>query len=231
MDRTVDQLLQQIHREYEGDVDYLEFDDEETQLRIAYIKDSIREWVNKFPEYREVYTSLEDAVDGDTTTSNGVSTYDCPSNFIRPVSIVKVGDTYFDYIAPEEVALKQRDNSNAEWFTIIGSPGAYRVKLNPTPSSSQTIEYDYWKSIDVPATTTDVVEISRPMFCVYYTLNKIYKEDDAVQEEKYKKLMEEEERLERVALAKSPSESNRLIISGAGMGNRDSQVSNIQTGR
>jgi hypothetical protein len=230
MERTVDQILQQIHREYEGDVDYLEFDDEETQLRVAYIKDSIREWINKFPEHREVFTSLSDAADGDTTTSNGVSIYDCPSNFVRPTNLVKIGSTYLSYIAPEEIAIKNQENSAQEWFTITGSPGAYKLRINPTPTGASTIEYDYWKSIAVPATTTDVVEISRPMFCVYYTLNKIYKEDDAVQEEKYKKLMEEEERLERVALAKTPGEPNRLIVGGAGFGDRSSTVSNILTG-
>jgi hypothetical protein len=216
--RTVDQLLQQIHREYEGDTDYLEFEDEETQLRVEYVKDSIREWVNRFPEYREIFADLTSAADGTKTTSAGVTSYNCPTNFVRPSNVVKVGSKYLDYIALELIGLKNQENSAAEWFTITGRPGAYKVRINPAPTGSETIEYDYWKTITMPSTTTDTVEISRPMFCVYYTLWKIYKEDDPEQEEKYKNLMNEEERLERVALAKNPGSANTVKVQGSGFG-------------
>ena len=81
---TVDQILKQVHRTYEGDVDYPEFEDEETQLYMAHLKDSIREWGNRFPNYREMFVYLADADDGDTTTTPGSNTINCPTNFVRP---------------------------------------------------------------------------------------------------------------------------------------------------
>jgi len=231
MFRTVDQLLQQVHREYEGDTDYLDFDDEETQLRVEYIKDSIREWVNRFPEYREVFTDLASASDGDTATASSVTIYDCPTDFSRPSNVVKIGSSYLSYIPPDKIGLELQANPNKAWFTITGTPGAYKLRINPAPSAIETIEYDYWKTATIPTTTTDVVEISRPMFCVYYTLWKIYKEDDPDQERKYKDLMTEEERLERIALAKNPGEPNVMGLHGSGFGITGSGSTDIITDR
>lgn len=229
---TIDKALQKIHREYEGDTDYLEFDDEETQLRVEYLKDSIDDWIDKFPEYREAFYSLSSASDGDDTTTGSDTTYDCPTNFVRQSGQVKIGDSiYLDYIDPSQIAGKLSENSATPWYTILGSPGAYILRINPVQTAGLAINYDYWGEITIPSTTTDLIPISRPLYSVYYTLWKIYKEDDPEQEKKYKELMDEQERLERVALAKTPGQPNRLYISGAGFGDRSSSVANITTGQ
>lgn len=49
MAKTVDDILKQVHRTYEGDIDYLEFSDDETQLNFSYLKDGIDEWLDRFP--------------------------------------------------------------------------------------------------------------------------------------------------------------------------------------
>jgi hypothetical protein len=231
MKMTIDQALQSVHRQYEGDVDYLEFDDEETQLRVEYLKDGIKDWVEKFPERREQFYSLEDAVDGDKVTTGSDTVYDCPENFTRNAGTVKIGDSiYLSYIDPSQIEKKLQENPSEYWYTILGYPGAFQLRINPVQAASSAINYDYYGEITLPSTTTDLIPISRPLYAVYYTLNKIYKEDDAVQEEKYKRLMEEEERLERVALAKTPGEPNRIVVAGAGFGDKSSSVSNILTG-
>lgn len=50
MAKTVSDILQQVHRIYEGDVDYLEFEDDDTQLNFGYLLDGIDEWKNRFPD-------------------------------------------------------------------------------------------------------------------------------------------------------------------------------------
>ncbi|MBI5954462.1 MAG: hypothetical protein HY865_22625 [Chloroflexi bacterium] len=228
---TIDKALQKIHREYEGDTDYLEFDDEETQLRLEYLKDSIDDWIDKFPEYREALYSLVDMADGDKVTTSSTE-YDCPENFISNAGQVKIGDSiYLDYIDPSQMSQKLSENSTTPWYTILGSQGAYTLKINPSQTAGLPINYDFHGNLTIPATTTDLIPISRPLYSVYYTLWKIYKEDDPEQEAKYRGLMGEQERLERVALAKTPGQPNRLYISGAGFGDRSSSVSNITTGR
>lgn len=229
---TVDQALQKIHREYEGDTDYLEFDDEETQLRVEYIKDSVKEWTDKFPEYREQFYSLADADDGDTVTTGSATEYDCPTNFIRPAGLVKIGDSiYLPYIDPSQITAKNRENSAFEWFTILQYPGVFKLRINPVQTAGLAINYDYYGDLTLPATTTDSIPLARPLYSVWYTLWKIYKEDDPEQEEKYKRLMEEEVRLERIALAKTPGTPNRLKIGGYGFGVQGGGSTNILTDR
>lgn len=228
MAKTVDDILKKVHRTYEGDIDYLEFDDDETQLNFAYLKDGIEEWLNRFPEHREVFTNLTSASDGDKTTDGG-SIYDCPTNFVRPTNTVKIGSKYLTYIPPEQIAQKLQENTSSEWFTITGSPGAYKLRINPAVAAGSTIEYDYWRTLTTPTLSTSVIEVSRPDFVTAYILNKLYSEDDPDEAKKYEAKMVEEERLERVALAKSPGTPNRLTVTGAGMNDTSSSVADIIT--
>lgn len=230
MYKTAEDILRQVHRIYEGDIDYLEFADEETQLHFALLKDGIEEWINRFPEYREVFTDLASASDGDKITTTA-TVYNCPANFVRPANVVKIGSKYLDYIPPEKVALKLQENSGSEWFTITGSPGAYKLRINPAPSAGSTIDYDYWKTVTVPTLATSVIEVSRPFFVTSYILNKLFAEDDPGRAKEYDLKMDEEERLERVALAKSPSEPNQLKVNGAGFNDTGSSVSDIVSGQ
>lgn len=133
--KTVDDLLQEIHVSYEGDTDYLEFEDEEVQLRVFHIKRGIEEWNERFPE--------------------------------SPVTI--------------------------------------------------------------PTTTTSVVEIPRPEFVVHYVLWKIFGEDDPDRAKEHFNAMGEEERRERVELAKTTDEPNKIKFYGAGFGDTSSTVVNILT--
>lgn len=229
--KTVDDLLKQIHVEYEGDTDFLDFEDEEVQLRVFHLKQGIREWIKRFPEYRETFTSLTDAANGDKTTTAGDNTCDCPTNFVRPANTIKVGSSYFTYISPQEVALKLQEDANSRWFTIIGRPGAYKIRLNPTPAGNEQIEYDYFKTVTIPTNTTSVVEISRPDFVAHYVLWKIFSEDDAEKAKQHFDAMDEEERLERVELAKTPGVPNTIKIQGAGFGDISSGLINITTGQ
>ncbi len=125
MAKTVDDILKQVHRIYEGDIDYLEFEDDETQLHFSYLLDALDEWLDRFPD--------------DTVTT--------------------------------------------------------------------------------PADETDEVEVARPFFVTAYILNKLYSEDDTEKATEYALKMNEEERLERVARAKSDDADtpNRLTVQGAGM--------------
>lgn len=232
MKLTVDQCLQQIHRIYEGDVDYLAFEDEETQLRVEYIKDGIRDWTDKFPEYREQFMSLVDAADGDKLTTAATTVYTAPSNFIRPAGTVKIGDSiYLNYIEPGSINTYNQNNSNAYWYSITGSPGSYKIRINPVQAASLAINYDYFGEVTLPTLTTQTIPISRPLYCVHYALWKLFSEDDPVRAKQHQDAMMEQERLERVELAKASGSPNRLSFLGAGFGDRSGSVSDIVNDR
>lgn len=230
---TLEEGLQKIHREYEGDVDYLDADDEETLLRKACVQDGIKDWVGeKFPEKRETFCDLASASDGDKLTSGVDTIYDCPTNFIRPAGKIKIGDSiYLSYIDPSQIAKKLEENSGTPWYTVIGYPGAYKLRINPAQVAGLAINYDYFGTVTIPTSMNSPIPISRPLYAVYYALWKLFKEDDPDQEKKYKDLMDEEERLERIDLIKTSGTPNRIFSAGAGFGDTSGSVADIQTGQ
>lgn len=128
MGKTVEQLLQRVHRVYEGDVDYPEFEDEEMQLKFEHLCDAVDDWNELFPE--------------------------------SPVAM--------------------------------------------------------------PEDEDDEIEINRPSYLVYSILNKLYLDDDPDLARNYELKMTEEERRERVLLAKNEDGRTLLTVSGSGFGKIDS---------
>lgn len=229
---TVQQGLEKIHRSYEGDIDYLDFNDDESKLRLAHLQDGIRDWIGeKFPEKREAFSDLTSAADGDKVTTPA-TTYSCPTNFIRPAGKVKIGDSIFlTYIDPSEIAKRLEEGSTDPWYSITGSPGAFKLRINPAQTAGLAINYDYYGEVTIPTLASHLIAISRPLYAVYYALWMMFQEDDEVQSQKYKSLMDEQERLERIELAKTPGTRNRIFPSGAGFGDISSTVEDITTGQ
>lgn len=225
-------ILQQVYRTYEGDVDYPDFKDEDMQLFFAHLQDSIDEWVDRFPRYREMFDYLENSADGDKQTTAGVSTYDAPSNFVRPANFIKVGGRKLTYIPPEKMEL--HDGSMEEWFSVIGRPGSYKIVISPTPGSNLPIDYQYYKTLSKPTDENSVIEVSRPAFCRYYILNKLYLDDSQNKDlaAMYEGKMDKEEGLERMQLATTPTgtpnqaKDMNFLRFGSGFGRLSSEAAN-----
>lgn len=198
-------VLKKVYHTYEGDTDYPEFADDDMQLYFAHLVDSVEEWMNRFPKYREMFAYLSDAVDGDKQTTAGAETIDAPSNFVRPANFIKVDGKKLEYIPPEKMEL--HDGTLEEWFSIIGMPGAYKIVIHPTPGSVVNVSYPYYKTLTKPTTENSTIEVSRPFFCLYYILNKLYLDDAQNKDlaKMYEDKMDEQERLERVSLAMTPT--------------------------
>ena len=209
---TVIEALQQIYRTYEGDNDYPDFADSDMQLYFDHLKDALKAWVRKFPQYREVFDYLENAVDGDKVTTPGQTTISAPSNFVKPATFITVGSRNLNYVPPQKMAQKDSEDPTSEYFSIIGFPGAFKIVIHPTPSVIETVNYPYYRTIDEPTGETSQLEISRPYYCIAYTLSKLYLDDP---DNKglvalYRDEMNEEEYQERLELAKVPAgQSNR----------------------
>lgn len=223
---TVQDVLQQVYRTYEGDTDYPLFDDEDMQLYFEHLKDSLKTWVKKFPQYRESYAELTDAADGDKVTTAGVKTINAPTNFIRPATFITVGSKTLDYLPPQKMELMKKENPMGEWFSYTGYPGAYKIVLNPVPGAVEAVSYPYYKSLTAVTGASSVLEISRPDYCVFYILNKLYADDEANKDlaKEYRGMMNDEVSDERIELAKlTTGQPNRMrdmgyLRYGAGFG-------------
>lgn len=126
--------------------------------------------------WETLFVKLADAPDGDKTT-DGVTSYDCPTLFSFPVSgYVWLGTgtnkTAYKVIKPQDVQLYENDTTNWCYFLQDGSP---TLEFNPnlTISSGQTINYAYYKKASSVSTGTDTFDMKDPMFVVYFILSQL----------------------------------------------------------
>ena len=176
---TLDQILQSIHRIYESNTGYPSNGEEDYALRTGYVNDAIRIWgETEEVNWNSLYTDLASAGDGDSTTTASDSTYNTPTNFIKFSSLVKIGGVYYTYRKLDEVQVEVKNNSNSRIYYLTGSPGSYVLNINPTPDETGlTIEYNYYKTPTLMSDGTDVPDMTKPMYCVYYTLSRLYEAD------------------------------------------------------
>ena len=174
---TVEQILNQAHVLYDGSTDYPEFDDEDGTLRLALLQLAVQAYdETENIKWEELFTSLEEATDGDKVTTTA-RVYSCPANFRYVTSFVYIGTKKFSVIKAREVMEAQEKGiSNFAYFT--GKPGSYKLHISEVPEAGQTISYDYYRTPTQPTAVSDVLDMSRPLYAVYFIVWKLYENDN-----------------------------------------------------
>lgn len=122
--------------------------------------------------WNELLTNLTDSavlLGGDKITVANTYSYDCPSDFVRPCSFVRIGGTLYDVKKPTQLA--ELKDSGENWVYFMGNPKAgYDLKINPnlTIAGGEVIEYEYYQKATKLTTTTSETEMSDPYFIVYF---------------------------------------------------------------
>lgn len=179
---TLQDLQEKIHALYEGDTSYPVSGSEDWNFRLKLINDAIDEWAyNEGVYWKELFKNLADATDGDKSATKGTEIYNAPTDFRFISSFVKITDsngskTIYRMIRPDEVIKIQQTDSSAKVFYITGKPTAY--KINILNDVTGTITYSYYKTPASLSATTDVPEMSNPMYIVYSVLAKLYELDN-----------------------------------------------------
>lgn len=133
--------------------------------------------INRWAKYEnttwnDLFTNLTDSsalLLGDKTTIAATHSYNCPTDFIRPSSLVRIGGTFFDVRRPQQVAELKDSTDNWVYFTGNIKDG-YKLNINPnlTVNGGDTIEYEYYKKETSFSDPDDETEMSDPYFIVYY---------------------------------------------------------------
>lgn len=177
---NLQKLQESIHRIYEGNTDYYSSGEEDYDLRLGYINDSISKWEQEEGiQWRELFVTLESAVDGDKSTTSGTSTLTTPSNFIEISSKVKVGDSYYSFISNNKVLLSNLIEPSKKYFYITGSPSAYKINILPEiDETGLEVDYSYYKQATILEDSTDIPEMSKPLYIVYDVVAQLYELDN-----------------------------------------------------
>lgn len=229
---TVEDGLKQIHTQYEGDSDFLDFDDDESAFRFELLKQGIISWIDRFPQLRETFTPLSAAVDGDKTTTNNLTTYDSPTNFMRPVSDLYINGERHTYVVLNKFSDEKMRYPSKKMYTFLGAPGSYKILVNPAPAGSLPIEYDYYAGLTLPTLANNIIPISRPLYAIYFALNKLFADDESPRAGEYQQMMEEQYGMELAELSTNVSEPVTLHLPyrTSGFGQVGNGPSNILTG-
>ena len=183
---TVDEILTRIHTLLEKDTDYPESGDEDYTVRLDLVKDAVGVWEkddDNGTKWKELFTTLADAADGDKVTVADEDTYDCPSDFAFPVGYLRLGsgDTAVYYQRIEPYQAQEYDQANIDAFYVTGNKSdGFKIHLvNSTPNEDDlAINYDYYKTATVPTTGSDVLEMDDYQFAVYWALAELVKDED-----------------------------------------------------
>lgn len=117
--------------------------------------------------WNELFAKYSDYESNNVTTDS--YSYNCPDDFVRPCSFVRVNGELYDVKKPQEIAsLKE---SSERWVYFMGNPNdGYTLNFNPnlTMIPDQTLDFEYYKSATKFVASTDVTEIPDPYFIVYF---------------------------------------------------------------
>jgi hypothetical protein len=178
---TLTEVLQEIHVLIEKDTDYPTASEEDYLVRLALVNSAIRIWENEEGIlWNELFASLADASDGDDTTEVGVSSYDCPTDFKFPLGYLRIGTTptFYNLMKLENIQIHDGDTSSQYWYITGNANSTYVYHINPTPTSVDTIQFEYYKTATLMEDGDDVIEMSDPQFVVYWVVGELMKEED-----------------------------------------------------
>lgn len=182
---TGQEFQDELHSLYQGDIDTPTSGDDEWQDRFRKLKTAIREWAGeKGIVWGELWKLLSDAADGGKTVLTATLAYDCPTDFDFPGAWVKTGSAaggwaYWDVVSPERAQSFGNASMQCVFFTGNQSDGM-QVNFMKQPTVGDTIEYPYYKKADVPDADDDgtfVIEMSDPMFAIYFVLSQMHEID------------------------------------------------------
>ena len=178
---TLQEAQNILHYKYQGDDNTPSSSSEDWTLRTAYFNEAIRLWERE-AQWRELYTTLAAASDGDKTTVDGTATYTAPSNLKSVAGYLRIvngsSSEYYRYVDVSETSIYDNDSSS-RFFYVTGNDRSGRtIHIHPTPTTTGlTISYEYYKSAAALSDASDVIEMSDPDFVVFYALSVLFESD------------------------------------------------------
>jgi len=178
---TVQEFQDQLHAQYQGDIDTPAEGEEDWDLRLLLSYDWIDTWEGyEGTTWLELFVWLSDATDGEDTTDGTSTQFDCPTDFKFPGGFVTLisGTQRAKYrvIRPEEIEINRNSGEAVCWFTGNKRVG-FKLNFFSAPLSGQTIDYPYYKSAFKPTAAAHIFELSDPSFLIKGVLSKLHELD------------------------------------------------------
>lgn len=173
-----DEIFEAYYSLYRAEATVPTSTDDEYIIGIPLAKEAINRWANyDNTMWKELFTTLQDADDGNKTVTSGVD-YTAPEDMKTVGGSVTVRDDdgklirRYPIIEPQEAQFRT-DSSYYAYFT--GDPGnGYVMHLNPEPDTAvigHNLDYVYYKKPTVfTLNGGEVTEMPQPYFIVHRML-------------------------------------------------------------
>ena len=175
------QIISAIYALYEIDDSDWDATSSEYLTAREYLNAGLQDWAMR-QTWRDLWSTLTDASDGDKTITASTWAYDCPTNFSYPNSWVRttIGttNTFWQVVPTEKVAKHSSDEGYFCYFTGSVADG-YVLNFNAriTLTTGDTINYEYYKTPTTYTATTTESEIPDTYYLVYYALARLLRND------------------------------------------------------
>ncbi len=181
---TLTEFQSMLHQMYQGDTASPSSTDEDWEVRTKLLEVAISMWASERGiNWKELFktasgtTSLGTTITLSTPPATGAYDYRQAAGYLR----IKIDGTNWTYIpikTPTQSELFKSGSSNPKFAWITGSRKVgYTINLSFTVAASLSWELPYWKDPFIPSVGTDVLEMSDPMFALYFVLSKLHEND------------------------------------------------------
>lgn len=182
--KTLTNLQEDIARIYEGKNAAPDTTSKKWGVRTGLVNLGLRRWERAEGwMWNELWSTLDDAADGDKTIATGTTTYDAPSDFWQAGGYVELWDgtdkmEKIKVLQPNQI---QNRPTSTQYAYFTGNPSAgYVLNLSVAPVAAQngyTIKYTYYKHATEYSVGADISEIPDSDYLVYYAVSELYKAD------------------------------------------------------
>lgn len=181
---TLTTLQTDITRLYEGKQTAPDTTSKKWSVRTGLINLAIRRWENtEGYQWDELWTTLDDAADGDKTIATSDKTYAAPTDFRRMGGYVELWDgtdlkERIKVLKPNQL---QNQSDSKQYAFVTGNKSAgFTVNLAVAPVAEQngyTIKYNYYKYATELSAGGDTAEMADPDYIVFSAVSELYKGD------------------------------------------------------
>lgn len=172
-----DEIFEAYYNLYRLEKDTPTTEDDEYPIAMRLANEAVNRWSTYDGTYwKELFTTLQQADDGEKTIDATVTEYAAPTDFKEAGGFLRLKDdngntrATFAILEPQEAQFR---NDNGRFCYFTGNPGlGYTLHVNGLlPADTGTnMDYVYYKRPSTFTTGTDSTEMSDPYFCVHRML-------------------------------------------------------------
>lgn len=164
---------------YDSDSESLNVGDDDYTIRQSILNSAITTWGTQ-----ELWRELLVTPTSPDTTDGVSKQFLLPSDFKEMSGYVRLrspitGSDYYEQIEPTSLQLYDNNTTAKKYYITGNTNDGFYLNFLEIPTADLEILYEYYKEPTLLSNQNDSIEMSDPMFAIYFTLSRLYEGDSA----------------------------------------------------